>query len=676
MKLAFMRKNEIIITIPIFTIAFIMLLLYEIFNFYNSSYQANSIIFLRIFFAIIFCVFVINRLLAKREYKTYFVVGISLLAGILALYNLPIFFFRYYEAGIYGFDDFSQFRFLYRPLGFLSNDWVTIMLCFLPFPVIGIALFWKKPLIRYSFLLIIGLLIFNLLISFSRAGILAFFLFVLLLNLLFYFYGIVSIKKLLLFNIILMTAMLLFSLVFASSIRSSINQSNSHQRSTEGRLSQWKQSMTVVRKYPMIGIGSKNYALLGRQPQQTNLENRFPGRVNNTYIQLAIEKGIIGLLLWLGVASVCVFYLFRQLKNETCSLEKTINIVVLSAIFAILFREMFFSSLFYKTDILLMFLVLLTFNQKYSYKPIKVRKSIIFAFIVLFASGTFYFYSLNPECALSYANRGLEYERNGDFENAIQYYKKACQLNSNDALFWHNLGWLYYMTRQPDSAQYYLTQAVATDPEVTIYHVSKGLIIEDEDLVKSFESYKQAILLSPDIIDSKFFKELRGRHSFEVENLLKDVYHELLRVNSVRYSSVIDAKIGKLQLSIGETELAYEILTHVTRIHPNLSRPWFYLGFIEQKRGNYENMLSYYKKSLFLLPSDHLPLYALASYYREIGDEQIANSYYKTAERVWKNKRSVHSLRSKGIYFMDTERDNIVPDRFLDYITPNFETFY
>jgi hypothetical protein len=65
-------------------------------------------------------------------------------------------------------------------------------------------------------------------------------------------------------------------------------------------------------------------------------------------------------------------------------------------------------------------------------------------------------------------------------------------------------------------------------------------------------------------------------------------------------------------------------------------------------------------------------LYALASYYQVIGDTIKSNSYYKSAEKAWKNKRSVHSLRCKRLYFQGTENDDVIPQGFLDYITPVF----
>lgn len=684
-------------TVPIFVIIFplALLFLYEIANYFVSEYQPNSILFLQDFLIITCCFLILHPLLKDKENRIYFVVFISLSAGLLALFNIPMFFFRYYESSVYGFDDFSQFRFLYRPLFFLSNEWVTIILCFLPFPFIGLLLLWKKHSFRYGFLFIIGLLVFNVLISFSRAGMLAFLLFVFLLN---FFWGVnrlFSIRKLLFANIAFIILLAIFAFYFSDSIQSSIQQTQSHQRSTEGRLKQWEQTIGVIGRSPYFGLGSKNYALLGRSSQGNDLEYSFTGRVNNSYLQLLIEKGWIGFALWLCFMGIFLFYSLRQFRKEKNRLEKAIDGVILSAVCAILFREFFFSSLFYNSGLLLLFFLLFVFSNKESDKVITIRKPILTGGLVLIMSSTIYFYFKKTDNALFYATAGLNCERrlnlqvnynlSNNYNNlfvvtqqdsiiqAIQFYKKACQLSPSDAMFQHNLGWLYQINQQLDSAVIYLSQAIKSEPNVALYQISRGLIVESQNVEKAFGLYKQAILLSPDIIDSPFFADLRVRNPKEVNGLLKDVSDEFSQRLSVQYSSVIEAKSGKILLSLGETDRAYEAFNHVTQIHPNLNRPWYYLGNLEYKAGNFNEMQKCYKKSLFLSPSDHLPLYAFAGYYEVIGEKEMSVSYYKAAEKAWKNKRSTHSIQCKRLYFEDTEKDDVIPNGLLDYITPVFQ---
>ena len=225
------------------------------------------------------------------------------------------------------------------------------------------------------------------------------------------------------------------------------------------------------------------------------------------------------------------------------------------------------------------------------------------------------------------------------------------------------------------AALIHISKAIELEPNEAVYYVGKGLLIESENPSQAFEVYKKALLLSPDIVDSPFFNDLKKRDTIQSVLLLKSVYDELLKIQSVRQSSIIEAKIGKILLSLGKANQAYEILNHVSHIHPNLNRPWYHLGVIEGQKGHFESMLTMYKKSLFLAPFDHLPLAALAGYYQNTGKEKIAANYYKAAAKAWENKRSTHASRCKRMYYSDTENDDIIPSGFLDYITPVFQEY-
>lgn len=690
----FIRDNQNVISFPYTFLYLCILLFFEIINFSFSIYRPNSILFLKDFYLIICCIFLINQLLISKKYFIYFVIFISILGGALAFFNIPIFFFKYYQLTINGFNDFSQFRSLYTPLGFISNEWVTILLCFLPFPCIGIILFSKKILVRYVFVFIITLLVFNIFISFSRAGFLSFFIFIGLLNILLLINCNYSLKKLFLPNFFLIVILFLFSFFFLNSIKSSVIQTVSHQRSMDGRIGQWGEILGS--KISSLGVGSKNYSLVSNSFQEFNLEYSFTGRINNTYLQLLLEKGWLGLFLWVCIIGVLVFYSYQQIRREKNKQNKIIACIVFSGISTVLFREFFFSSLLYNSGLLLLFFILLLLNNK---KKILVCENVIyqrfiFGLVFLFLSSLIYFHFNKMENALYFASEGLKHERSINYQTlfspqddyidlssgskgdtlqlAIQFYKKALQLSPSDAMFKHNLAWLYKFNQLPDSALIYISQAVSLEPNVALYHISNGLLLESKNIERAFDAYEKAILLSPDIIDSQFFNDLKNRMPQKTDNLLKKASCEFAQILTVQYSSIIDAKNGKLMLSLGNFDKAEEIFQRITLIHPNLSRPWYCLGLLEYKKENYAAMKINYEKSMFLSPQDHMPLYAFASYYNNVGEKQNAEKYLKIAKKVQSNIRSVHSNRCKKIYFSDAEFDDVIPNGLLCYTTPIF----
>jgi tetratricopeptide (TPR) repeat protein len=46
--------------------------------------------------------------------------------------------------------------------------------------------------------------------------------------------------------------------------------------------------------------------------------------------------------------------------------------------------------------------------------------------------------------AKKYNNKGLKYEKQGNYELAEKYYKKSIELNPNDFIVWYNLGNMYF----------------------------------------------------------------------------------------------------------------------------------------------------------------------------------------------------------------------------------------
>ncbi|MCC8171939.1 MAG: O-antigen ligase family protein, partial [Parabacteroides sp.] len=414
------------------------------------------------------------------------------------------------ESSIIGFHDISQIRYLYVPLGILSNEWVTVLLCLLPYPMLGLYIAYRateyglnfKSLppswIKWIFIITIGLIDFNILITFSRAGMLSLFLFhILLLGIL--FTDSIEKKRLLLYvEGVFFTVFLLFTVVFFQPVQSGLNASVSHQRSTYGRLAQWRDALDIVLLKPVVGVGAGNYALISGKWQNVKEDASFTGRVNNSYLQLLIENGIIGFILW----SLFFFLLISNLLRRIRCKKDIKSIIIAACLASLLFRELFFSSLFYNGGVLLLLLlpVFIFYEDMPRQVVYKLNKSQITVFLI-FTSLSFYYYVdyryermeykeaiaknemfSKTESAfgnsLLYASLGLQIERSSAFpidsviflhfnpnennafpgwSDAIKHYKVACEINPYDDLFFHNLAWLYFGSNKKDSALLYIS---------------------------------------------------------------------------------------------------------------------------------------------------------------------------------------------------------------------------
>lgn len=716
------------LSLRILDVLLISLIIFEIVDLFFSLYPTNSVLYLFELLTVLYTILIIRHLFLFNRFKLLCLILISSIALCMSLFNIFLFTFKYYESTICGFTDFTQFRYLYKPIGILSNEWVTALFCLLPFPVIGYFLSIKNSdninslytkAIKYLFVISFLLIIFNIFISFSRAAYFSFILWIVLMNTFFYILKLTTLKTQLLSNLILVLFVVILSFVFSNSIHSTLYASNSHMRSTESRYTQWYNAIQIAKQYPLLGIGAKNYPLISCKWQDKNPDSNFSGRVNNTYIQLLLEKGIIGFVLWLLLILYFIYILFKNIKSSNRVIDIIINTIIISTILSVLFRELFFSSLLCNSGILFLlilsslFIEMKTINLTFSSKMYLIYCFILEAiFLFLYIFNMFEIFNYNKSIRSNYSKvifdfpqisivgnsllylvNALKHERNSTlhinwcsivtdnciFEydkeilNAIYCCKMACIINPYDATMYHNMSWLYYLSNQKDKALIYIERAIDYSYSTALFHISKGLMIEHQNLNAALNEYEIAITLSPDICETDFFTDFRHRNPNSVLSLLNNVYTSLCLAQSLNNSTITEAKIGKILLSLGKLDESYKILNHVTKNHPNLSRPWYYLGIIEYCNGNIRDMKMDIRKSIFLNGSDYLPLYLLAYYYNSIKDKGNTEIYKKIAVKNWKSKPSIHSLRSKRIYYLNTINDDIIPKGLLNYTSPKFK---
>lgn len=320
----------------------------------TSIYKPNSIsATLRILLLAVFYFFV-RTFIRFRSQFDWLCIGISCLTGILSMITLLFFLVHRNKFYSVGFENLTDFRAYYRPLGQLSNDWATVLLCLLPFALTSIFIFIESRW-KYCFLLIGSLNMIALLVSFSRGVYWAVFLFWSLL-----FLGTLLFKKNELKNILGVTIIIwLVSLIIVYPERKTvittcaISKTVSQQRSIEGRFAKWKEAVNLFLLFPFTGVGGGNYALASDCYPQKRL-GLFTTRSTNTYLQIATEKGIVGIV---GYCSSLLTLIVLGIKNV---LKKRILVTIFcfATLIALSVREITFSSLF-EIDMLLVLSVIL-----------------------------------------------------------------------------------------------------------------------------------------------------------------------------------------------------------------------------------------------------------------------------------------------------------------------------
>lgn len=342
------KKNYKLSVFSIIDCVFLLFIVVEIVCALKSIYLPNSQLAILKLLSGVLLYFFIRLFVRSGMLKICEI--ISYMAGLLSVITLIFFYFHQQRYATLG--PLEQYKGFYRPLGMLSNDLATLLLCLMPFSVTTIIV--KKGMYRWLSLLICCLLVICILFSFSRGAYLALIVFVVSSVFLWFCIAKRNFIKL----------VFLFSVVFAVSFGSTLgfcgdiattlqmNKTISQQKSIEGRFFKYKEAISVFDKNKLFGVGGGNYTLAIERYVPSVKEDDFSPRCTNTFFQILVEKGILGAVVFIFFVVCVIIEGFKRLK------ENWIMAFFVSAIFSLLLRECTFSSLFEVDSIFMLFVII------------------------------------------------------------------------------------------------------------------------------------------------------------------------------------------------------------------------------------------------------------------------------------------------------------------------------
>lgn len=262
----------------------------------------------------------------------------------------------------------------------------------------------------------------------------------------------------------------------------------------------------------------------------------------------------------------------------------------------------------------------------------------------------------------------------GHLRAAVQAYRNTLRLNPHDDAAHHNLGWLYWSLRQDEQAEASMRRAVEIDGDAHLYRISLALLYELRgEKAAAAGEYETALYLSPGILDSRLFRDLRRRWPEQAEGMTASITARLEAKLREGFDPLVAGKLGRLYLQ-QQPERAFALLNDATRALPNLSRPWANLGRLYELRGDWERMHECYERAVFLDGSDIFSWYRLGLYYDGLNRTQDATRCYERVVNISLSPESIHSGRARRIYLSRyTLFDDIIPRGMLLYTGANID---
>ncbi|NNF98611.1 MAG: tetratricopeptide repeat protein [Desulfobacteraceae bacterium] len=171
-----------------------------------------------------------------------------------------------------------------------------------------------------------------------------------------------------------------------------------------------------------------------------------------------------------------------------------------------------------------------------------------------------------PQLAGKLCREGFQLTMEGKYQDALQFYQDATEINPNDAMAWHGLGYCYNGMGQNEEAMKTYERAVVENPSDPGLHFSLARVYDDlGNLDAAEKAYSRVIAIEPD----------------------NPAAHE---------------KLGGLLTRLGRYGEAILSQKQVIRLSPDSPEAFYLLGVMYERMGQYENAIDSYKTAVRINP--------------------------------------------------------------------------
>lgn len=217
---------------------------------------------------------------------------------------------------------------------------------------------------------------------------------------------------------------------------------------------------------------------------------------------------------------------------------------------------------------------------------------------------------------------GKTYYNNGEYDKAIEIFKKAVELNPNDDDSWRLLGNSYNRNGQIEEAIKYYLKAAELNPDDSRNWFNLGISYSNNEQYKeAINSFLKVVELNPD--DSYSWYGLGNSYikNKQVEDAIKSLL-KATELNSNDYQSWLDLAISYIHNE--QYEEAIGPLLKAIELNPNNAGDLSLLGYVYKINGQYEEAIKYLSKAKELNPDGFDNWYELGEAYLNNGQFQEA----------------------------------------------------
>lgn len=197
-------------------------------------------------------------------------------------------------------------------------------------------------------------------------------------------------------------------------------------------------------------------------------------------------------------------------------------------------------------------------------------------------------------------------------DTVFSMLEKAVLLSSDEPVFLLNLAIANCLRGDLDVALSQLGPLVGQEYCWSPVRIVYGMILENKgDRESAKEAYVRAIMQSPIVLESRFFRDLVGRDADFANDVRESAFIKTIELYEQNPTPLLEASLGEQAFLAGKKEAAFWLQDALSR-QPSMNRPWLFLGRLADENGRKEEALSCFEKSVKLDESDALSQFFLA----------------------------------------------------------------